>query len=553
MKFPKRVAKIKPRRYRQAFSPPRQTEKELKMIKTITLSFDPSGREIPQKISSKQFDNLSRKITVRLSDIGCIADVIGNATVLLRGTRPDSTVFDIVGTVTEKSPFGQYDFILTESALAVSGEICCDVVCSWDEDGETKNCSTEVFIIENYSAAVNPNSPQMKTELQSVGLEVEKALDNAKTRGDFDGKSAYQIALDNGFIGSESEWLDSLKGEDGIDVSGIWKGKKLVIFGSNMTANCKDADGGFIGIAANRNGFSSYLNAGTVYGTIKSIGEKVRKTDVSEFDLIALEFGANDFRSNTNIGYVGTLNDKNFVLDSFCGQLRNCIEYLLGTYPEKPILLIADCQIKSGYYDGDYFNLMNKKLVDYVKAIKDVALLYGLPVCDLYSNSGINPLTISVFTSDGVNLNENGHKTVGNLVASAISNMYCSHTVGNGSISSENIDVDENGLPFDNMSFGGSDGYLLKDGSIVEDFECLTTNFTEVEEGDVFRYIGSTLYRDYETVSVLGYDENQNLVGVILERGDYRNGHIFSIPEGVRFIRCTFYLMFDCALQKAAV
>ena len=30
-----------------------------------------------------------------------------------------------------------------------------------------------------------------------------------------DGKSAYQIALDNGFVGSQSEWLASLKGEKG--------------------------------------------------------------------------------------------------------------------------------------------------------------------------------------------------------------------------------------------------------------------------------------------------------------------------------------------------
>ena len=30
-----------------------------------------------------------------------------------------------------------------------------------------------------------------------------------------DGKSAYQIALDNGFIGSEQDWLYSLKGEPG--------------------------------------------------------------------------------------------------------------------------------------------------------------------------------------------------------------------------------------------------------------------------------------------------------------------------------------------------
>nr|WP_312984371.1 hypothetical protein [Clostridioides sp.] len=30
-----------------------------------------------------------------------------------------------------------------------------------------------------------------------------------------DGKSAYQIAKDNGYIGTESEWLESLKGKDG--------------------------------------------------------------------------------------------------------------------------------------------------------------------------------------------------------------------------------------------------------------------------------------------------------------------------------------------------
>ncbi|MDR2090647.1 MAG: hypothetical protein LBP62_03230 [Clostridiales bacterium] len=32
-----------------------------------------------------------------------------------------------------------------------------------------------------------------------------------------DGKSAYQIAVENGFSGSEAEWLASLRGEDGID------------------------------------------------------------------------------------------------------------------------------------------------------------------------------------------------------------------------------------------------------------------------------------------------------------------------------------------------
>lgn len=35
-----------------------------------------------------------------------------------------------------------------------------------------------------------------------------------------DGKSAYQIAVDNGFVGSEAEWLQSLHGKDGATTSG---------------------------------------------------------------------------------------------------------------------------------------------------------------------------------------------------------------------------------------------------------------------------------------------------------------------------------------------
>ena len=35
-----------------------------------------------------------------------------------------------------------------------------------------------------------------------------------------DGKSAYQIAVDHGFVGSEAEWLQSLHGKDGAATSG---------------------------------------------------------------------------------------------------------------------------------------------------------------------------------------------------------------------------------------------------------------------------------------------------------------------------------------------
>ena len=36
-----------------------------------------------------------------------------------------------------------------------------------------------------------------------------------------DGKSAYEIAVQNGFIGTEAEWLESLKGEEGHNIVSV--------------------------------------------------------------------------------------------------------------------------------------------------------------------------------------------------------------------------------------------------------------------------------------------------------------------------------------------
>lgn len=49
--------------------------------------------------------------------------------------------------------------------------------------------------------------------------QVDDLIDDLKSGGSdgADGKSAYEIAVDNGFEGSEQDWLDSLKGKDGTD------------------------------------------------------------------------------------------------------------------------------------------------------------------------------------------------------------------------------------------------------------------------------------------------------------------------------------------------
>lgn len=54
------------------------------------------------------------------------------------------------------------------------------------------------------------------------------------------GKSAYEIAVDNGFVGTETEWLESLKGEAGRSITGITTDENnnvIVTFSDNSTQN----------------------------------------------------------------------------------------------------------------------------------------------------------------------------------------------------------------------------------------------------------------------------------------------------------------------------
>ena len=47
--------------------------------------------------------------------------------------------------------------------------------------------------------------------MNDINLKIVKEYVDKKVAGTLIGKSAYQIAVDNGFVGTEQEWLESLK------------------------------------------------------------------------------------------------------------------------------------------------------------------------------------------------------------------------------------------------------------------------------------------------------------------------------------------------------
>lgn len=58
-----------------------------------------------------------------------------------------------------------------------------------------------------------------------------------------DGKSAYQIAVDHGFEGSESEWLESLNGQDGSDAANPFTDDEVAALKA-LAAEAGNDDGG---------------------------------------------------------------------------------------------------------------------------------------------------------------------------------------------------------------------------------------------------------------------------------------------------------------------
>lgn len=63
------------------------------------------------------------------------------------------------------------------------------------------------------------NKPDVATQEDLKNIELKPGPAGKDGQPGKDGKSAYQIAVDNGFVGSEAEWLQSLHGKDGATTS----------------------------------------------------------------------------------------------------------------------------------------------------------------------------------------------------------------------------------------------------------------------------------------------------------------------------------------------
>lgn len=267
----------------------------------------------------------------------------------------------------------------------------------------------EVFTTPNAARYIRINSNDQHLSKQCVGIG-STPLTDAEIESC--AKKAYvPYVVNSKWIGKQFITLgDSITWQDGKEYeAGDEAGKVATGYQAYMAALC---------------GFASYKNYGVsgrpvANGTANGDGTNTtaKTVDYSSFDLCVIAGGTNDFKLNVPLGEMGAIGDTSFDTTTFIGAYREMVEYILTEKPTLRICLFTPLQRANGGYDVNTTNTAGYKLIDYVNAVKAIGEMYGIPVCDMYANSGFTKLTLSTFTRDGLHPNEAGYERMGDYAS----------------------------------------------------------------------------------------------------------------------------------------
>lgn len=181
-------------------------------------------------------------------------------------------------------------------------------------------------------------------------------------------------------------------------------------------------------------GFESYLqtyenavctNRGQSGKTTPQICENIKNAnDLIDFDYLTIMGGDNDDRLNVSVGTLQPINET-FDTTTVYGSLQSAIEYALTQNPALRIILMTE---PKGW---TYINGALKRVSDLIpNAYKNVANLYGLPLIDLWNESGVNELTRNTFYADPADTentlymyhpNNDGWKRISKIICNELS------------------------------------------------------------------------------------------------------------------------------------
>lgn len=146
-----------------------------------------------------------------------------------------------------------------------------------------------------------------------------------------------------------------------------------------------------------------------------------RVDDMSDdADAVVVFGGTNDWGHGDAL--IGEFSDRTD--ETFYGACHNLFRNLICKYPGKPIVILTPLH-RTGEEQLHIRGDKKLTLKNYIDIIKEIAEYYSLPVCDLYSNSALQPdvkIIQKKFIPDGLHPNDEGHailaERIGNFLSS---------------------------------------------------------------------------------------------------------------------------------------
>lgn len=138
--------------------------------------------------------------------------------------------------------------------------------------------------------------------------------------------------------------------------------------------------------------------------------DRVEGMDV-DADLVVIFGGTNDFGHGD--GILGSFEDEDEY--TFYGAMKSLCRRVINRYPTSRIVIMTPLHRASEAVVVNELGLPCRPLSEYVRAEREVAEYFSLPVLDLWSVSGIqpcDPVLRTTYTADGLHPNNRGAERI---------------------------------------------------------------------------------------------------------------------------------------------
>lgn len=218
----------------------------------------------------------------------------------------------------------------------------------------------------------------------------------------------FPITVAEGVYFDDGETLaDKIKSDTSTNTSAIpnkWINKNIFCFGDSITA------GGYPAYIGKTLG-ATITNKGSSGGTYKRDWDIINGTDLNYAQAVTFMTGHNGGPGDVTLETSGILDitdayDFASYPDNYYGGMGKLINYVRQNYPTVKIYLLGL------HYTERWGNSEKCQ-----RALKELGNYYSVPFIDVYANCGICKTNLSVYSSDGTHLNDEGDRLLGECIA----------------------------------------------------------------------------------------------------------------------------------------